>query len=605
MSGIGSKDTINGYDNAQVLGAAKKDIEEHARKTTGVHGLPGTIVEDTATNGHDTIGISSNWAFDHNASLTAHVGTGATFPGSPTTGQQFLHTPTGRVILLQYDGSIWRPIISYGDITFYVDHTNGTDDMSHGYGTTTSAFKHVQYALDYISGIAGIGDTTPSVMVNVAAGTYGEDLYLRAGSKMSITVNASTWTEVSKTATGGAQGTTTTAARVTGTFTDNQYDNLLCWFTSGTNNSQVYPIGLTTTTNLYLVGQGLPANPANGDTYKVIDWTVIESSFHGDGSVADISFIGIKFTGTGTPYSSCICYGFETRTQLLYCNITTGTYNGFNPDRCYGYFNNGVIQLTANNYIKGVNAGAASNPDVFNTRIVGSGSNNYGIISTYQAYIAIRGCEISGCNNAVQGNMGGVVDFWSANVSTFAHGNGYGLYLYQHSQAVRTVPNTNIVYGAKLDGTADVNTTADTYVDTLSGAWNESSAPILTQDHTWAGCTYSFTAGTNLTIGQACYVGSDGKMELIDADAAATMPCVAMATTTIAENTTGAFLLLGAFRDDSWNWTVGGTLYGSTDPGALTHTAPSGTTDIIQVIGKALTADIILFNPSLATATVT
>ncbi|GAJ17963.1 unnamed protein product, partial [marine sediment metagenome] len=36
----------------------------------------------------------------------------------------------------------------------------------------------------------------------------------------------------------------------------------------------------------------------------------------------------------------------------------------------------------------------------------------------------------------------------------------------------------------------------------------------------------------------------------------------------------------------------------STDPGALTQTAPAEATDQVQVVGVAITADIILFNPS-------
>ncbi|MBA7574412.1 hypothetical protein ES708_16218 [subsurface metagenome] len=132
----------------------------------------------------------------------------------------------------------------------------------------------------------------------------------------------------------------------------------------------------------------------------------------------------------------------------------------------------------------------------------------------------------------------------------------------------------------------------------LASGKNIKLIQALTADHTWSGITAVLTAGAALTIGQACYVGDDGKMELADADAAASMPVVALATETIAENDPGEFLLLGFFRDDDWNWTPGGLLYASTDPGALTQTAPAGATDQVQVVGIAITADIILFNPS-------
>lgn len=121
----------------------------------------------------------------------------------------------------------------------------------------------------------------------------------------------------------------------------------------------------------------------------------------------------------------------------------------------------------------------------------------------------------------------------------------------------------------------------------------------LTSDHTWSGITATLTAGENLTIGEIVYAKSDSKMWKGDADAAATMPVIAVATGTINADATGEFLLFGFFRDDTWNWTVGGLLYCDTTAGALTQTAPSGSGDQVQVVGVAITADIIYFNPSL------
>lgn len=128
---------------------------------------------------------------------------------------------------------------------------------------------------------------------------------------------------------------------------------------------------------------------------------------------------------------------------------------------------------------------------------------------------------------------------------------------------------------------------------------NLQAVSALASDHTWSGLTTVLTAGAALAIGNLCYVGSDGKMELIDANAAATMPGVAIATGTIVEDATGVFLLRGFMRDDTWNWTVGGILYGSATAGGMTNTAPSGSGDQVQVIGVAVSADIIHFNPSL------
>lgn len=128
---------------------------------------------------------------------------------------------------------------------------------------------------------------------------------------------------------------------------------------------------------------------------------------------------------------------------------------------------------------------------------------------------------------------------------------------------------------------------------------NLQAVSALASDHTWSGLTTTLTAGAALAIGNVCYVGSDGKMELTDADAAATMPGVFICTATIVEDATGVFLIRGFMRDDTWTWTAGGTLYTSTTAGALTQTAPSGSGDQVQVIGVALSADIVYFDADL------
>lgn len=58
--------------------------------------------------------------------------------------------------------------------------------------------------------------------------------------------------------------------------------------------------------------------------------------------------------------------------------------------------------------------------------------------------------------------------------------------------------------------------------------------------------------------------------------------------------------LPGSFvRDDTWNWTPGAPLYVDiTTAGQIVASQPTGTDDVIRVIGWAVTADVIYFNPS-------
>jgi hypothetical protein len=118
-------------------------------------------------------------------------------------------------------------------------------------------------------------------------------------------------------------------------------------------------------------------------------------------------------------------------------------------------------------------------------------------------------------------------------------------------------------------------------------------------DHTATGIKCNFTAGENLVFSDVCYVKSDGKLWKADADAIATSSVIAMALATINADASGSFLILGIARDDTWAWTVGGLIYLSTTGGAMTQTAPSGTDDVIQILGVATHADRMFFNPNL------
>ena len=124
--------------------------------------------------------------------------------------------------------------------------------------------------------------------------------------------------------------------------------------------------------------------------------------------------------------------------------------------------------------------------------------------------------------------------------------------------------------------------------------------PAPTTDHTAVGFLASFTAGETLAAGNAVYLKSDGKVWKADADAATTMPAIGIIETGGNADATVTVLTHGFFRDDTWDWTVGGLVYvDTTTAGGLTQTAPSGTGDQVQVFGQATHADRILVMPSL------
>lgn len=144
--------------------------------------------------------------------------------------------------------------------------------------------------------------------------------------------------------------------------------------------------------------------------------------------------------------------------------------------------------------------------------------------------------------------------------------------------------------------------TDDTKYVTSLTARKLTGAPA--SDHTVSGITIALAAHENQAFGDVCYIASDGQAQLIDADAIATMSGVVMcADASISANATGNYLLMGIARDDTWNWTVGGLIYGTvtgTTGNTLSQSAPTATDDVIQILGVATHADRMLFNPQLA-----
>ena len=124
-------------------------------------------------------------------------------------------------------------------------------------------------------------------------------------------------------------------------------------------------------------------------------------------------------------------------------------------------------------------------------------------------------------------------------------------------------------------------------------------------DETVSGVTATFTAGEALVRGEVVYFkASDSKMWKAVATAAATSRCVAMAAADISADAAGLFLLQGFLADNGSfpAYTIGGALY---TPEAETssqnvpeQTAPDTDGDFVQVLGWAMTANSVYFNPS-------
>lgn len=125
---------------------------------------------------------------------------------------------------------------------------------------------------------------------------------------------------------------------------------------------------------------------------------------------------------------------------------------------------------------------------------------------------------------------------------------------------------------------------------------------LPSDDHTATGPSLSaINAGATIAIMQLLYLGSGGKWLLADATAAATATGLLAIALAAGEDTEAIEVAMpGSYiKDETWDWTPGAILYVSETTGEITATAPDSVTDaIVRIIGYAVTADIIFFNPS-------
>lgn len=203
---------------------ANVDLADIATNTTAI-GLNTTHRSSDGTD-HSDVVLNNT----HRATDEEHINTGSTVPGSPTASEMFLHTPTGRMVLLQWDGSAWIPLHNEGTTTLFVDGVNGVDGVDNGWETGTSnAFATIQFALDSIA-----GDVGGNVTITIAAATYNEDVIIQGKSlsgDFTITLQGTLTTTESVTSATVTQGATTVLGTVADTELDlDDYTGLLCYF---------------------------------------------------------------------------------------------------------------------------------------------------------------------------------------------------------------------------------------------------------------------------------------------------------------------------------------------------------------------------------------
>ena len=216
--------------------------------------------------------------------------------------------------------------------------------------------------------------------------------------------------------------------------------------------------------------------------------------------------------------------------------------------------------------------------------------------------------------SAAAGISSGNISAWTGAVSTanaalpsasFTDAAVTGKLLTGFTSGAGTVAATDTILQAanKLDGNIAARAKVDGSTN-ITGDQTFLKNVILTNapasNVNGSGICAIVTAGENLTVGQVVYKYTDATLKLAKGDSASTCPAIAMAMGSISSAATGQVLKQGFFRNDSWSWTIGGLIYLSAATGGLmTQTKPSATGNQVQILGIAVSATVIYFNPNL------
>ena len=152
-------------------------------------------------------------------------------------------------------------------------------------------------------------------------------------------------------------------------------------------------------------------------------------------------------------------------------------------------------------------------------------------------------------------------------------------------------------------GGLTLNGDANLAAEKLIKIGGTAEAHDFSTEHSGHGITLTMEAGETLTLGQAVYVDANGKAQHPDVDAATVTgkPAIGIAMTGASSGASVNVMVLGMFRDATYNFTPGAAVIMTGTDGALTTTASDTAADgdIVQRVGIAITADMLFVMPSI------
>jgi hypothetical protein len=223
----------------------------------------------------------------------------------------------------------------------------------------------------------------------------------------------------------------------------------------------------------------------------------------------------------------------------------------------------------------------------------------------------------------------------STNISNWTSAYGWGDHSTEGYITTADLTDGNIPNTITIDYSGDVDTTGDeisealanrlTATDTIAYADTTDYAHIagylkdgqfrhigdgddiivsVLSDSSWVGNSIIMTLdGTDAgTFGRVYYVKSNGKVEYASHNSTDRVPAVYMCVQDQASGNPTEFVRNGIIKSSEFNLTTGNLVYLG-ENGVITTTKPADSGDVVQILGVALSDNIIEFQPNLMTYT--
>ena len=401
------------------------------------------------------------------------------------------------------------------------------------------------------------------------------------------------------------------SSNTTGTYNQALGQNALAANTTGINNQGVGDTALTAntqgscnqatgdgclqsnTTGSYNAAYGNVAGLTNTDgTYNLY----LGASANGTDHLTDSSAIGANSTFTK---SHQMVLGSATVTEVMTPS----------PTLVVGSVKVGNLGAATNlrvGNLLGTNTGAGANNTLFGRDLLAVAGSDLGYGSyTGFGYSVFPSVTTGGYNCAAFGDYAGN-GLTSGATDTFV-GSGTNA-----TAAPTATDSTALGYNAAITASHQVvlggsTVTSVTTTGTVSAPAFQLTVPTVAG--TYTGTITTLTSTETQAIGDAVKIDANGKAHLAKADSLANAGAIFLSVHAVTNSAANTYALPGAILklSSSPSWTPGALVYLSvtgTTGNTLTTTAPSASTNIVQIVGVALGADVILWQPQLVMVTI-